>query len=383
MTAPRALNCPLCGGAVAPPTSSRKMDCGYCGRALFYSGEDFMPRYAIAPALTDEDHRRACQELLRHPLLPKGLGKGAVLVRRHRVYLPFYLLTGKRGGVLAVGKERVVAKGPGPSIPTGQGSGQGSLIAMRSQLSKPEVVTEEDSRVTVGDFRYLYAASALEGWNLLDTELKEMVAARLGEAQATTLGELARDADVVDVDIPLERIVDKGVGSGPSAKGELKILEMQVSLVYVPVATFTFRCGRRTFSVTRDELDGRWLSGQLPFRQDWAHLLALPIVAGLGLIAGNLLSLLIGTARSEWTTSPDTAKAALIFGLLAGGGLAMGLQAAWLILRTPFVVRLTPGGLRVETAGAPPKNPFAPLNAFAAMVIKAAVESQKRRGDRQ
>ena len=58
--------------------------------------------------------------------------------------------------------------------------------------------------------------------------------------------------------------------------------------------------------------------------------------------------------------------------------LTVGLQAAWLLIRTPLVVRVTPAGPRVERAGAPPKNPFSPANALLSCLVKAALASKRR-----
>jgi len=380
MTAPRAMSCPLCGGALAPPSESRRLVCNYCGRSLLYVGEGFLPRYVIPPRLTEEDHRSACRKLFRNPLVAKALGGSAVLLKHQRVYVPFYLLTGKRGGVLAVGRERVVAKMPGSALPDENGPGFGAVAMARYQRSKPEIRVEEDSRVVLGEFRYMYPAAVLENWDMVETDLRDVVLAHAEESTPATLNDLAREGDVVDVDIPLERIVEKGVGSGLETKGELKVLEMQVTLVYVPVASFTFRYGNDIFTVVREEVEGRWLAGQLPFRKDWARLLALPIVAGLGFVAGNLAAFLGGLPRGSWESSPGSSKAVVIASLIVGSVLALGLQAAWIIMRTPYVVRLAPGGLRVEGAGAPPKNPFAPFNVLASFLVKAMFQRSSRTG---
>lgn len=379
MSRPRALSCPLCGGAVAPPLASRRLECKYCARALYYAGEDFMPRFALASKMSDADHQRACQKLFRHPLAPSGLGQRAVLLRKRRTYLPFYLLTGKRGGVLATGKERLVTRMPGSDWGE-QRNGQGAFGGVGFESRGPEVVVEEDSRVAVGDFKYLYAAAALEGWAILDTDLRDAALGQLESARPARLSDLAKDADVVDADLPLERIVEKGVGAGPATKGTLALLELQVAIVYVPVMVFSFRYGQETFTLTLDELEGRMLAGQMPFRKDWAFLLAIPVVAGLGLICGNLLALVAKVSVHEWGASPGITRAVVIVGLVMAAALAIGLQAAWLLMRTPLVVKVTPKGPRVERAGPAPRNPFSPANALLAFIVKNALKNERRSG---
>jgi hypothetical protein len=351
--------------------------CDFCGRALLYEGEDFMPTLALRPVLSEADHHSACLRMFRHPLVPGDLSRRATLLRKRRTYLPFYLLTGKRGGVLAIGKERIVARFPGTEIAMGYSEDAGFARRLERQR-KPEVVVEEDSRVVIGDFRYLYAAAAMENWDFGDTALKEVVTAHLGEAGPVTVNELATDADVVDPDLPLERIVDRGVSAGLQTKGELKVLEMEASVVYVPVLTLSFRYGRQTFSLTLDEVEGTWLAGQLPFRKDWAYLLAVPIVAGLGLVVGNLLGFAARMRLDQLAASAGFFNVATVVGLILAAGLAIGLQAAWLLLRTPLVVRVQASGPRVERAGDPPKNPFAPANALLRMALENALKSGRR-----
>jgi hypothetical protein len=327
--------------------------------------------------MSDADHQRACRGLLSHPLAPADLSRRAVLLRKHRTYLPFYLLTGKRGGVLATGREKVVAHLPGQDL-TPEAFGSGSIAGAAFQQPRREVLVEEDSRVVVGDFKYIYPASALEGWEILDTELRDAVLADLESAVPAALAELSKSADVVDPDIPLERILEKGVGAFSTTRGTLALLELEVALIYVPVMVFSFRYGRQTFTVTLDELRGSRLAGELPFRSDWAYMLAIPVVAGLGLVLGNLLAFAARVSFYEGAVSHGSTRAAVLLGLAATAILTIGLQAAWLLVRTPLVVRVTPAGPRVERAGAPPKNPFSPANALLSFLVKAALTSKRR-----
>ena len=289
MTAPRALNCPLCGGTVSAPLSSRRMECRFCGKALFYGGEEFLPRYSLAPKLDDAALRQACHALFKSRSVPQDMARQALLLQKRRTYVPFYLLTGKRGGVIAAGKERVVEHHEALNeVDGGLTVERGlSLAAQRLRLEKPEIVTEEDSRVVLGDFQYLYPACALENLEILDVDLRDTVLEHLGEASAVYLADLVRSGDVLDADIPIERIVEKGVASNQRT-GELAVLEMQTVLLYVPLLTLTFRYGRHVFSVTLEEVDGAWVAGHLPFRRDLAFMLGLGLVSLLGFFVGRL-----------------------------------------------------------------------------------------------
>ncbi len=374
MTAPVALNCPSCGGVVSPPLASRRTSCQFCSQALYYTGEEFLSKLLLPPALGEAQVQERCRLLFRSPLVPKDLGRGAVLLKKRRSYLPFYLLTGKRGGVLAVGKERVVGGGMSPLDRMAARSDDPDVRAM-VRFSSPKVEKEEDSRVVLGDFRYIYSAAVLENWDILDTDLRGTVQRHLDAARPAVLSEMARSGDVVDPDIPLERIREKGVAPGETSTGELKILEMRTVLVYLPLLTLTFRRGEEVFSVSLDELEGRWVAGSLPFRRDWALLVGIPLVGAMGWLVGNLLAGFFKFPLREWVGGAGFLVAPAFIGL---GLLSLGLQACWVLLRTPFTVRLKAGQARVEAAGPLPPSPVQPLNDLYRAVFKGLVEGERK-----
>lgn len=379
MNRPVALSCPLCGGTVGPPLGTRVTRCDFCSRPLYYSAKDFAPRLALRPTLDEDAIRGRCRALFESPWVPRGLARTATLLKKRRTYLPFYLLTGKRGGVLATGKERLVPRQSAFTMTVDvQVLGSPENASARYLGSRPEVVVEEDSRVVLGDFRYVYSAAALENWDLLDTDLRDVVTGHVDSAEPASLSELAKSGDVVDVDIPMERVVERGVAPTPTAGGELTVLEMQTVLVYLPVLTLTFRLGDHVFSVTLEECEGRWVAGRLPFRRGWALLAGLPLVASLGFVVGKLGKAVMQVSLGEWVRSPGTLQVFLVFGILAAGIIVFGLQGAWMLLRTPYVVRVSPGGPRIEAAGEAPPSPLGPLTNLYAALFRQILEGQKK-----
>jgi len=378
MTSPRALNCPLCGGTVSPPLSSRRMECRYCGKPLFYRGEEFLPRYFLASKLDEAALHQACRALFKSHYVPQDMARRALLLQKRRTYIPFYLLTGKRGGVIAAGRERVVERhNPLDRIEASLAVEHGPMQAGQGwRLEKPEIVTEEDSRVVLGDFQYLYPACTLENLDVPDLDLRETILEHLSDASPVYLVDLVRSGDVLDADIPLERIVEKGVASNQRT-GELAVLEMQTVLLYVPLLTLTFRYGRHVFSVTLEEVGGAWVAGHLPFRRDLAFMLGLGLVSLLGFFVGRLGNALF---TYPWLAGPaatremDLKFMELLFltaGLVMAVIVPAGLSAAWALVRAPYRVRLVRGGPRVEAAGPIPQSPLAPLNAFLKWFFKA------------
>ncbi|MGA9751034.1 MAG: hypothetical protein WBS54_04545 [Acidobacteriota bacterium] len=388
MSGPRALSCPACGGTVGPPLTARKTICEFCGKPLFYREPGFLPRYLLPPSMSEQSLQAAARSLLRGRWLPSDLSRRALLVRRQRSYLPFYLLTGKRGGVLATGRERVV-QDPGASLPRLDAAAIHGPFQRTFERQKTEVRVEEDSRVILGDFRYLYPAAALSNWDLLDVDLRDAVKESLDCAVPADIEELAGQGEVVDVDIPIERILDIGVKAVQSAAGELKVMQLQPTLLYIPVQTLTFRYGGQFYTVTVEEVGGRWVSGHLPFRRDYAVLAGLVMTAGLGFFVGQFLSVIAGAVSAGQELAQGqgrwvVVRVLAVVGVLLFSVIALGLNAAWLMIRAPLVVRLGGGGMKVDAAGPVPRSPMAPVNAllrfFVGAILGGAAKGLERWG---
>lgn len=303
-------------------------------------------------------------------------GRWKVLERR-RLFLPFYLLTGKRGGVLETGRERVADDPLGvrlarfsPLNRLAAASGDPDLVQMAGRVNRPKVVVEEDSRVVLGDFRYFYPAASLTAWNFDDGDLREAALARLETARPARLEELAAEGEVVDPTLPLETILEKGVAGGGGRSGELAILEVQPALLYLPLSVFSLAWGSRVSEVVISELDGKVLSGTLPMRRDWPVAAGALVTAGAGFVTGQLLRMLVSASSSLTRAEAQAVRPwellllAVTFLLAAGG-----LDVAWALLRTPFVLRVTGGGTRLEREGPVPPSPLNPLRRFLAKAL--------------
>lgn len=378
MRAPRAIACPHCGGTVAPPLASRKVACRFCGESHYYLGEDFLPCLAFAPGVEEPLARGRILALFRSALLPTDFSRKALLVRSWRSYIPFYLLTGKRGGILTAGRERVQL-GVRPINLEAEGGGPYAGRPLRYQHPKVKTIREEDARVVLGDFRYLYSAASLSSWGLRDEALREELLRNLDAARPSSKAVLAKDGEVVDPDIPLQQLVEKGV-SAQEASGDMKILDLQPTLIFVPVRTFVFRYGEEYFLVRAEEISGAPLGGVLPFRRDWYALLGLPMVAALGLVTGLSLKIFGLAPASELFRAMITLGPFPCILFLGGAAiLGMGLSTAWEIMRRPSRVRLTSTGLRWETAAAPVNDPFGGFSEFCWNLLKTIAEARNPR----
>ncbi|MEJ2420828.1 MAG: hypothetical protein P8018_03710 [Acidobacteriota bacterium] len=378
MSSPRALACPTCGGTVSPPLGSRKTSCGFCGKKLYYSGPDFVPRFYVEPGELEETIRRNCAALFKSRMTPRDMNRRSRLVSRERLFVPFYLITGKRGGVMQTGRERVVRKPPSWDTRIDQ-TAFGTGMVLPSRSIRPEVTVEEDSRVTLGDFQYLYPAAVMEEWNFSDVELRSVVSKHLERVHPVRMSALIKQGELLDANLPVEQILAKGVASVASTSGEIKVLDHHVAVVYVPLVRLTFQYSEHIFHLVAEELEGNVLSGRLPFRRDWGFLLGFPLVAVLGFLVGQSLQGFHTQAVQGTFHMKEAGQVlgviALFWAILAG----LGLQAAWYFIRTPFIVRVSPGGARIEEAGASPKNPFTPVNKFIWDVLKGLFSGTRRR----
>ena len=379
MAGQRALTCPSCGGAVPPPLGARKIKCAYCEEAFFYAGDDFLPRLAIESKLSDTEVRNAVQKEFRGPLVPGDLSRRALLLDNRRVYIPFYFMVGKRGGVLKSKNVKREWRPPNYIDRMADSSGDPALRGMTKHLEKGEAVI--DSRVALGDFQFLYAAASLDEWNFEDMDLKELILKKLEEARPVLLSELVARGEVLDLSKSLDKMVELGVGTFKSKGGALNVLELHTVVVYLPVRIATFRYGRTLFKVVVEETEGKVLSADLPFRRNWAFIAGLGIISVMGLLIGQFLHFMAGAVTASSTLTQREFNGVmhifivlvLIFGPL---GLA-GINAAWLFFRTPFIVRVTPKGKVLKDALDTPPSPINPIGRW----LKGVAEGySKERG---
>lgn len=386
MSGPRALSCPQCGGTVAPPLSSRKTECSFCRRPLFYAGEEFLPRYALPPRLGPEALHGRCLEAFRTLYVPADLSVRSLLLQKQRSYVPFYLLTGKRGGVLTSRRGESGRRIPSlrPREHRLDALGLPSAAPAAPQWGFPaDGADEEESAVVLGDFRYLYPAADLGAWAAAELHLRSSVLDHLEEAEPALLADLARSGEVVDVSLPLERLLERGVAAAAGA-GEISVLEVHPVLVYLPLTTFTFRYGRHVFSLTLEEITGSWVCGTLPFRREWALLLGLGTVAVLSLVVGRAGALFL---HYDWGAATPTmvldrqfmGALSLLLGAACACGSLAAFAGAWALVRAPYRVIQTPDGQLVELAGTLPRSPLAPVNGLVKRVLAFLVDRKGRR----
>ena len=359
-----ALSCPLCGGAVAPPLDDRTIRCGYCDKALRFTGEDFVPRLVLPALLSDGALQERFFALLKDPVLPSDLKRRAVVLHKRKVFVPIYLLTGKRGGVFDTVKERVVRE-IGPDLSECDERRGGFGAARKAyQRNAPKVLSEPDTRVVLGDFGYLYPAAAFGDAALDESSLIEVATAKLDLVEPADFRQMCSSGEVIEANIPVERVVSRGVESfGRQGEG-IRLIERTTRLVYMPIFQIIFRYGEETFAITIDALEGRALSGRLPFRREWALLVGMPLAGGLGFLLGKAAKGLLVALSSSQPGAADIAAVTVFFSAVAALvlGCALGLLAS--VLKAPFQVEVAHGGgfkVTVSESGEVSRDPLGQL----------------------
>lgn len=371
------LKCPSCAGALPPPIGSRKVSCRYCGTALYYRADDFVPRFIIPARLGPEDVRRETEDLFASPFVKEGLKKSAVLVSRRLRFIPLYFVSGKRGGVMETGKERIVYK---DVFELPEDSRGGMSPAVRRQ--RTEIIREEDSRVVLSDFRYIYEAAKISEAELAQDRLRDSALLNLPKIKPVILHELAAKGEVIAPDIPLERIVEKGVKSAKTGQDSLEIIEMDVSIIYYPVEELLFRLKDHFISVTCDLVEGGFLWGRLPCRRKNIVVLSFILAGMLGFFFGKFMSFALGTfSMSKIDISGAVYFWTIVF-LFASVVFGGGLNAAYLLFRTPYEVKVTPKGPTIAKIGETPRTPLTPFLKGIISIISngfdAAMEKNRR-----
>jgi hypothetical protein len=246
-------------------------------------------------------------------------------------------------------------------------------------MEKPTVETEQDSRVVLGDFRYLYSAAALEELDIPAVELQETVQNHLDEMVPVKVKELSSKGEILEPNVPLDRVVEKGVEAWQRGKQEVQVLELTARLIYVPVMEIAFRYRGSVHSIQLDETSGRVLSGHLPFRREWAVILGIPVTAIMGLVLGKTARLVLSGALASGVRTEDYYLGLVILGFIMALLMGIGLNIAWLLFRTPFQIGLLPGGSQViTTAGSAPGGPLPFLHNFLFKVLGEVIAGGRR-----
>jgi hypothetical protein len=364
------LNCPHCGGTLPPPVGKRKVKCLYCDKSLYFRSNNFVPRFTIEESKHTE-LKKETEKLFNSRIVNPFVKEEAVLVSRKKKFIPFYILSGKRGGVMETGKERIAAVNYlKPNLDHQNNISTGYL------KNKPETIIEEDSRVILGDFRYVYEASTFDEAGLAQEEIRRSISTNINKLKAASVEELYKKGELISPNISKETIIENGVKSAKAGKDSLEILEMRLSIVYYPVEEMVFSFRDSYFSITYDLVNGKFLWGLLPCRRNLLVYAALLLSSFLGFFFGQFLSFhFIPFTFKELQNNFSFwmyfgAFIFFIFSLIFGGGL----NIAYLLLKTPFGARITPDGLFLSKIAEPPKSFLSPYLKFVLKTFASGFE---------
>lgn len=360
------LNCPYCGGTLLPPIGTRKIKCVFCNNSLLFKSQDYIPRFTFEENenLSIKDD---AEKLFSSPKINPFVKNEALLVSRRKKFIPYYIISGKRGGVMEIGKEKIVS----PNLLEIKLDSQDNLSTGYLK-NKPKIVVEEDSRVILGDFKYIYEASTFLESEVAQEHIRNSIRTNLNKIKAVTFSELQKYGEVLSPNIPKDLILENGVKSAKGGRDTLEIFEVQLSIVYYPVEEVVFRFRDSFFSVIYDLVEGGFIMGLLPCKRNLLVFSALVLSSLLGFFFGQFLSFLFIPLSFKEIQSNFSfllyfgTIVFLLFSLIFGGGL----NIAYLLLKTPFAAKITPSGIFLTKIADPPKSFLSPylkflLNTFA------------------
>ncbi len=372
------LNCPYCGGTLSPPLGMRKVKCLYCNKSLYFKPENYIPRFVMEEN-KNFDLKRITEKLFASKLVNPLVRKGSILTSRKKVFVPFYLLTGKRGGVMETGKERIVA----PNLLKINLDSQDSF-SIGYIRNKPEIIVEEDSRVVLSDFRYLYEASTFSESEISQESLRKSIVTNINNLKAVDTSELYKIGEVISPNIPRENIIENGIKSAKGGKDSLEILEMNLAIIYYPLEELLFSFRGSYFKLIFDCINGEFISGVLPCRRNLAVFASLLLSSFLGFFFGQFISFLaipftFKEIQKDFPTSMYIGTIIFFFVSIVFGG---GLNIAYLLLKTPFGAKVTPDGLFISKLADPSKSFLSPYLDFIFATLEKGFEKALK-GKRQ
>lgn len=360
------LNCPYCGGTLPPPIGKRRIQCLFCNKSLFFKSQDYIPRFTFEEN-KNLSIKKDTEKLFSSPKISPFVKNEAFLISRRKKYIPYYIISGKRGGVMEIGKERIVSANLFEIKLDSQDN-----LSTQYLKNKPKIVVEEDSRVVLGDFKYIYEASTFLEFEMAQEHIRNSIRTNLNKIKAVTSSDLQKDGEVLSPNIPNKIILENGVKSAKGGKDTLEIFEVQLSIVYYPVEEVIFRFRDSFFSLTYDLVQGGFIMGLLPCKRNLLVFSALILSSFLGFFFGQFLTFLVIPFSFKDIQSNFSfllyfgTFVFLLFSLIFGGGL----NIAYLLLKTPFAAKITPLGIYFTKIADPPKSFLSPylkfvLNTFA------------------
>lgn len=339
----KGLKCPSCSSPIKLPYTSRVINCDYCNKRLFFEKEDFVLKFYLEEKKT-VDFKDLIEKAISQKFVAESVKKEAILVKRKKRAIPFYLISGKRGGILTDCEEFLNHKRK--TIYT---LGQLDLAIEPQKIEKN---FEKNSRVILSDFNYVYeAVSDIMDYQSLD-RMRENIKNRLDGLKS--LSEISReDVEIILPVIPIENIIKKGVDTQLLKGGNIEILEINIYLVYYPVEEFIFFYNKGYFKIVVDLVEGDICYGLIPAERKWFTFLSLFVSAFSGFFIGRFLRTVFGGVSitdifSGFTIIATFFSYALFFSSLLFSAL---LYFSFVLMRANYAVEITKNGSSIRRLG--------------------------------
>ena len=134
-------------------------------------------------------------------------------------------------------------------------------------------------------------------------------------------------------------------------------------------------------SITYDLVEGGFLWGGLPCQRRKLVMLSFALAGMLGFFFGRFVAGVLGTFSMDIIRVSGAAHFFSFVFLAASLIFGAGLNAAYLIFRTPYEVKVTPNGPAVAKMGETPDTPLTPfLKGVISFISNALNTAMERRG---
>jgi DNA-directed RNA polymerase subunit RPC12/RpoP len=383
-------NCPRCGAAILLEGERRLSRCEFCGSKVLVEVKDAVPTYWFKPVLDRESAKRTVFRALDDSAMPSDIRRHALPESFSLAFVPFYVFSGKRVGLLTTNDAAEAITGS-------RDSGFLSMTFVhRTMLNPAEGVTGlaehmgidppvVDSKVLYNSFSTSGIATDLPGWGLDKLNVDAILESNAASREIYSAAELQKLGEVYEVTRSSERFISEKtrIAETKEVSVKLKILAESTAVHYHPVWLCRYSYRGMVYKATVDAMTGTLLLLRAPQSDRMRLPVMLAILAALAWPASKLAAYV---ARSNRPGAYATAIGSLMMfawplTMTIALVVLLVLYLSWMNYRYPGELVITPDRREVEKVGKPAESwvdrLFEKLDVYFQEMIKA---SARRRG---
>lgn len=351
-----ALSCPSCSGVVLKPQNGYIAKCDFCNSNYYFDDSAYIPEYIATPGKT-ASASEIISRISTSSYLPKDLFKTLRIISKESYFIPFYRATGIRAGII----EAEILKGT-------EDNNRWRLSSLdtedrSSYRPRPfrfsEIIKKEDTRCVMGDFDYYFRGATLKTWEIENLDIKKFMSGDL-KIEARDYKKDIKLGHFIKPDLPVERMIERGIESFETSKAKMTTIEINWSIVYYPVISIIFQYRRRIYECLFDGVNYSIIWGRLPCNPNLLVLGGVSLLSAGSLSAGVSLQHFLSMLHEAFSPSFHFFSAMLLLCI----GLVF-LLFSWNIFTSPFFVEFRKDGFLIRG-----------LNAMLTKIIGSSADSE-------